>query len=85
MIEEFFKIAQQYGAAGIIIFALGAFIFYKEKQAEKERRDHKETFEKQHKEMVEMAERHHEETLEVAKNSTSVLTEISTLIKYRKK
>jgi hypothetical protein len=35
--------------------------------------------------MVEMAERHHEETLEVAKNSTSVLTEISTLIKYRKK
>lgn len=85
MIEEFFKIAQQYGAAGIIIFALGAFIFYKERQSEKERKEHKETFEKQHKEIVELSERQHKETLEVAKNSTSVLTEISTLIKYRKK
>lgn len=79
MMEELLKVAQQYGPFGVIILACFWYILYKDKARKDEQKIHQE----ERKELANILAKQHQEALEVTKNNTTVLTEISTLIKSR--
>lgn len=71
--DKLVEIAAQYGPLGLMVLACFIYILKKDK-------DHKE----ERKELTTNFERQHKESLEVTKNNTTVLTEISVLIRNRK-
>lgn len=70
--EAIVKIAQDYGALGLIILACFWYIVKKDG-------DHKD----ERKEVMDALAQQHKEALEVTKNNTTVLTEIATLIRRK--
>jgi hypothetical protein len=71
--NDFITIATQYGPLGIVVLACFWYIVMKDKEHREER-----------KEITSALERQHTEAIEVTKANTTVLTEISVLIRNRK-
>ena len=68
--DTLIQLASQYGPLGLIVLALFFYILKRDKDQKDER-----------KQVVDTLAKQHAEALEVTRNNTSVLSEISTLIK----
>lgn len=71
--DKLLQLASDYGPLGLIVLASFWYIVRKDKQHREERKELTDTLTKQH-----------SEALEVTRNNTTVLTEISVLIRNRK-
>lgn len=71
--DKILQLASDYGPLGLIVLASFWYIVRKDKQHREERKELTDTLAKQH-----------SEALEVTRNNTTVLTEISVLIRNRK-
>ena len=71
--DKFLQLASDYGPLGLIVLALFWYIIKRDNDHREERR-----------ELTTILQKQHEEALEVTSKNTTVLTEISVLIRNRK-
>ena len=75
--DKILEISQQYGAAGLIFLSLGWFILYLTRLHREERKEVTEGLKLQHDECMSARK----EAVSALQNNTSILTEISTIIR----